>query len=472
MTSPKNRICASLPRSGTVFLILLLLLLGPLGKELNANTWRTFGFGPRAVAMGGAFCAVADDYSAGYYNPAGLLVHPRTKFGFGFQYVKENLKANGTEVEMSRDSNALLLGGSMVIPFHDELKDRVAVGYYFVQPLFYSLDLLIPETTLPQFPLLESMARMQVLHLAVALDLIPGILIGGGLTVSSDLGGALDLQPGVGGFGGIEEIVSSVDQEVHPILSGTAGLIFRPGRFYPTLKPLTIGFAWRQKHFLDLEIPVTVVLSGFLLRLDLTSTFLYTPTQWVGGVAYQASPDLLISCDVSYNEWSDYRVPSLTIATAIDIPLIVLKEGITDPPRFKDTITPRFGFEYCPYRGKLLDGYLRAGYCYEPSPVPEQTGRTNYLDTDRHVFSWGAGVLLNELFGKDLTQHPLSFDIGVAFHWLPERKNVKALDTRTDNPGYPEITASGDIWYFTCGLTYGSKPGGFEERVSLPRSHE
>ena len=446
----------------------LLFLLGPLDKELSANTWRTFGFGPRAVAMGGAFCAIADDYSAGYYNPAGLLVHPRTKFGLGFQYVKQALNTNGTEVEMSRDSNALFLGGSMVIPFHDELKDRVAVGYYFYQPLFYSLDLLIPEATLPQFPVLESMARMQILHLAVALDLIPGILIGGGLTLSSDLGGALDLQPGLGGFGGVEEVLSSVDQEVHPILSGTAGMIIRPGRFYAPLKPLTVGFTWRQKHFLDLEIPVSVVLSGFLLRLDLTSTFLYTPTQWVGGVAYQVSPDLLVSCDVSYNEWSDYRVPSLSIATAIDIPLIVLKEGVTEPPRFKDTVTPRLGVEYCPYRGRLLDGFVRAGYSYEPSPVPEQTGRTNYMDADRHVFSWGGGLLLNRLFGKDLTETPISFDIGVAFHRLEDRKNVKGPNARSDNPGYPEITASGNVWYFTCGFSYGSRPGGFEKSGSPP----
>jgi len=429
----------------------------------HANTWRTFGYGPRAVAMGGAFCSVADDYSAGYYNPAGLLLQPGTKFGFGFQYVKQNLEANGAEVEMSRDSNALFLGGSMILPFHDELENRIAVGYYFYQPLFYSLDLLVPETTLPQFPVLESMSRMQIIHLAMAFDIIPGILIGGGISVSSDLGGVLDLQPGVGGFGGVEEIVSSVDQEVHPILSGTAGLIIRPGTFLPKLKPLTIGFTWRDEHFLDLDIPVSVVLSGFILALDLTSAFLYTPTQWVGGISYQVTPDLLFSCDVSYNEWSGYRVPSLTIATAIDIPLIVLKEGINEPPRFKDTVTPRLGVEFRPYRGGMLDGFLRAGYFFEPSPVPEQTGRTNYLDSDRHVFSWGIGLLFKRILGKDLTRHPVSFDIGVAYHRLQDRRNSKEPLARTDNPGFPEIKASGDIWHFTCGISYGSRPGGNPE---------
>ena len=465
----RREAAASSPRRAALpALLVLLLSMGPgsLAGKASANSWRTFGFGPRATAMAGAFCAVADDYSAGYYNPAGILLHPGTQFGFGFQYVKENLLANGAEVEMSRDTNGLFLGGSMVIPFTDALKDRVAFGYYFFQPLFYSLDLQIPETTLPQYPTLESMARMQILHVVVAFDLAPGFLIGGGLTVSSDLGGALDLQPGIGGFGGVKEIVSAVDQEVHPILSGTAGLIFRPGRFLRSLEPLTLGFTWRQKHSLDLDIPVSVVLSGFLLDLDLTSTFLYTPTQWVGGLSYRLSPDLLLSCDVSYNEWSGFQVPSLSIATKIDIPFIVLKEGVNDPPGFSDTVTPRLGLEVRPYRGDRADGFLRAGYAFEPSPVPEQSGRSNYLDSDRHIFAWGAGVLFKRLLGKDLSRKPLSFDVGVAYHWLPERKHAKASWVRPDNPGYPEIASSGNVWTFTCGFRYGGRPAGGEEESS------
>jgi long-subunit fatty acid transport protein len=448
------------------FLIAALLVLGPGASALHANSWRTFGFGPRAVAMGGAFTAVADDFSAGYYNPAGLLVHPNTQFGLCFQYVKEDLMADGIEVESSRDSNGLTLGGSMTIPFTDQLKDRIAFGYYFYQPLFYSLDLQIPETTAPQFPILESMARMQILHLALAVDLIPGLLLGAGLTISSDLGGALDLKPGVSGFGGVEEVISSVDQEVYPILSGTAGLILRPGRYHASLRPFTLGFTWRDQHSLDLSIPVSVILSGFLLRLDMTSTFLYTPMQWVGGFAWQISPDWLLSLDLSFNRWSKYSVPSLSIATQINIPLIVLKQGVNDPPGFRDTWTPRIGTEFCAFRSRWIDGYLRAGYFFEPTPVPEQTGRTNYLDSDRHVFSWGFGLLFNELFGLDLTQKPVSFDVGIAYHWLPDRGNVKAPWVRTDNPGSPEIVGSGNVWFFTCGFTYGTRPGtrGWGER--------
>ena len=438
---------------GFVFLV-------SLGGAPNAqgNSWRTFGLGPRAVAMGGAFTAVADDFSAGYYNPAGILFKPGTKFGIGYQYVKEGLKADGVEAKSSRDGDGIYLGGSMSIPFTDEWKDRVAVGYYFLQPLFYSIDILIPEATQPQFPLLESMARMQILHLVAAFDFIPGVLIGGGVTISSDLGGALDLEPGVAGFGGVEEVLSSVDQEIHPILSGTAGLLFLPGRFHPSLKPLTLGFTWRDKHFLDLDIPVSVLLSGFMLRLDLTSAFLYTPRQWVLGLGYRLSPNLLVSCDVSYNEWSDYKVPSLSIDTDIDIPLIILKKGVNEAPDFRDTVTPRFGLEYRAHQGRVLETFLRAGYFYEPSPVPEQTGRTNFLDSDRHVLSGGIGFVLKRLGQKEFTGKRISFDIGVAYHRIEKRTNRKGATVPVDNPGYPEISSSGDVWYFAAGFSYSPGP--------------
>jgi len=445
---------------GILLLLCVLLSFSLALPDAAANSWRTYGLGARAVAMGGAYTAIADDFSAGYYNPAGILAHPGAQFGIGYQYVKEDLKANGTEVPTSRDSDGIYLGGAMTIPFTDELKDRIAIGYLFLQPLFYSLDLLIPETTEPQFPVLESMARMQIIHVIVAFDCIPGALIGGGVTISTDLGGALDLQPGVGGFGGVEEVLSSVDQEVHPMVSGTAGVLFRLGRYHKGLAPFTVGFTWRDKHYLDLDIPVSVVLSGFLLRLDLTSVFLYSPRQWVLGLGYQVSRDLLLSCDVSYNEWSDYRVPSLSIATQIDIPFIVLKQGVNEPPGFKDTVTPRFGLEYCPYHGSIMDGVVRAGYFYEPSPVPEQTGATNYMDADRHGFNWGIGLFLKKFLGKDLSRNPISFDVGVSFHLLEERTHTKGPATRPDNPGYPEITTSGNTWYFTCGFTYGSRYAG------------
>jgi len=455
-TPPRFRCCAGILSS-----VALLLLVVP-APALHANTWTTFGFGPRATAMGGAFTAVADDYSAGYYNPAGILAPPKAKFGLGWQYVMSNLKADGEEVRTSRDTNALFLGASMPLPFTDQLKNRIGFGYYFFQPLWYTVDVSIPATSAPQFPLLESTTRMQLMEVALAADVVPGVLLGAGVTVGNKLGAALNLDPGVGGFGGVKEVISTVDQQVNTVLSPTAGLLCRPGRYHASLDPLSVGFTFRDRFYMEMKVPVVVVLSGFLLTLDLASTFVYSPRQYVLGVAWR-KPRYLVSLDVSYNQWSDYRAPSLSIATQIDIPLITLKQGYTPDPGFKDTATVRLGFEALPLSNDHVDLFVRAGYVHEPSPVPEQTGITNYMDSDRDVFSWGLGVLFKRIGPFDLTGKPVSFDVGVACHALSHRLNRKGADARPDNPGTPDITSSGTIWYFAAGFSYGTRPGGRAE---------
>ena len=41
-------------------------------EEGLASPFETYGLGERGMAMGGAVSAIAEDYSATYYNPAGL----------------------------------------------------------------------------------------------------------------------------------------------------------------------------------------------------------------------------------------------------------------------------------------------------------------------------------------------------------------------------------------------------------------
>ncbi|MDI6782114.1 MAG: PorV/PorQ family protein [bacterium] len=60
-------------------IILIILILSSTFRPVQAddagvtgNAFLKIGMGARAAGMGGAFCAIADDASAGYWNPAGL----------------------------------------------------------------------------------------------------------------------------------------------------------------------------------------------------------------------------------------------------------------------------------------------------------------------------------------------------------------------------------------------------------------
>ena len=75
--------------------ILLILVMfcpaasGETGDGGYADAFLRLGLGARAMGMGGAFVAVADDATGGFFNPAGLV--QITKRTFGASYRKMTL---------------------------------------------------------------------------------------------------------------------------------------------------------------------------------------------------------------------------------------------------------------------------------------------------------------------------------------------------------------------------------------------
>ena len=59
------------------FAIVLVLASGLFANGLNLN-----GLGARAASMGGAFVGLADDFTAVFWNPAGLALMKRAHTGF------------------------------------------------------------------------------------------------------------------------------------------------------------------------------------------------------------------------------------------------------------------------------------------------------------------------------------------------------------------------------------------------------
>jgi long-chain fatty acid transport protein len=99
------------------------------------------------------------------------------------------------------------------------------------------------------------------------------------------------------------------------------------------------------------------------------------------------------------------------------------------PAGFSDTVSPRVGVEY-----ELGSGnHVRAGLGWVPSPIPEQTGRTNYVDNDRGLASVGASYRL-DAFGQ-----PLQVDWGLQFQMLLARHTHKAV-----GQGHPNCKDGGE----------------------------
>jgi len=86
-----------------------------------------------------------------------------------------------------------------------------------------------------------------------------------------------------------------------------------------------------------------------------------------------------------------------------------------EPAGFEDTVSPRIGLEYA--SSENTD--LRIGFGYDPSPVPDQDGRTNHVDNDRFRTSLGAR------HGFVVAERTLEVSWFVQFHLLPERETDK-----------------------------------------------
>jgi long-chain fatty acid transport protein len=220
-----------------------------------------------------------------------------------------------------------------------------------------------------------------------------------------------------------------------------AGVLVKPAPW------LRIGAAYRGQLDLGLRLDIVanVDIAGSITGdtlISLRAVDFFAPHKVTLGVAADPRPWLTLSAEVSWLNWSAFTgaVPDLRILVDLDIvPPFV--EGRLPRARFDDIWVPRIGAEARRRLHEKLAGRLRAGYAYTPSPVPDQTGLTNFADADRHTVALGCGL---ELSGwSRILPKPLRLDVAVQVHQLETRVTVKDREVL---PGLGFV-ASGTLVY-------------------------
>jgi long-chain fatty acid transport protein len=170
-------------------------------------------------------------------------------------------------------------------------------------------------------------------------------------------------------------------------------------------------------------------------RYTLTSQTVnaFIPQQVVVGAGYQFSKELRVSVDLTWLNWAAYESPVSRSQTVLEAEVPAGFELPENPkptqvqdPGFRNRLVPRVGVEYFLKVARDLKLPLRAGYFYEHSPVPPQTGVTNFVDANRHVFSVGSGFVLSD--PGEVLPGDLRFDAHFQWSHLPTRVTLK------DNP--------------------------------------
>ena len=438
-----------------------------------------FGASCKSIAMGQAFTAVADDFSAAYYNPAGLTqIKSPMVLTVGYFYAKPQAEAAMewgpdrydndllTRITGQRSSHGAIIGvaSSLDIPRVIEVYPwfkRFAFGLVFWLNLPEILSYHTgPEAYRPHFLRWDEGFALLSMAYSLAFEITPWLSVGAGAMLDqkvftnehnmSAINRSNFLPLPIPGWEPDEVIGTRVSiwSKAEVFIVPMAGILLKPP-VKSLQDKISLGVSWRKGQKVhhgrgDLKV-------GFGLEDDSGRFFWHTylaeshktavvgfqPTQVTMALAARPIKGLLVSGDVTWKDWSKY----------VDY----LDER--PDPSFEDTYVLRVGMEYAfdpRFRNqwlKWIQGIaVRAGYFFEPTPVSsrDDVRHRNIFDTDMDVVS--TGLQLNFSTWEGWLRHSLEGYYQI--HLLRPRHLLKE-----DDLWFGPARLRGSVWSFGVSLT-------------------
>jgi long-chain fatty acid transport protein len=442
-----------------------------VASTASANPLDPFGFGSRETAMGSAVSADVSDFSACYYNPAGLAKAHGFELSIGYfradHFLYMNGKDNGVDPVKGMIGGAVVPGKVLDFPF------AIGVGFHVPDDRLTRVRALAQDQ--PRWELYDNRNQRLWFGVDAAISPLPWLQLGGGVTFMAATVATLDISGDVDIFGPTGPYQSSLRHQVDADLKMVAYPDF--GARIELSKAMAVALVYRGQFKLDLNVGANVdagvALQGASsgnpvqdltrLRIALATETVdsFLPQQVVAGWSWKLSDDLKANLDVTWVNWSAYIPPVTQIKTTLDVPPpkggwpAGIKPPTTPAPitilpmQIQDRIVPHVGAEWRVIARPSWQGFLRGGYEYDQSPIGQQSGQTNYVDRDRHAFSAGIGVRL--LHPATVLPGDVRFDLHGQLSVLPTDTTVK--QDPSDLVG--SYTAGGHIWNVGATATVG-----------------
>jgi long-subunit fatty acid transport protein len=438
------------------------------------------GFSARALGMGNSYTALSDDYSAVFFNPAGLGLLKRMEFAGGLNFSKFNNNTSffNTQTDYS-NSSTKLDQLSFAFPFPTMRGSLVfAIGYSRNKDFNNSLsfaglnsgntsmiqDLTSAHSTVPfdlwlNYPVSETQdatlingnlfqsgttlasGNLGKWSFAGAIEVLKNVYIGGTFNVvtgsfkrtrdysEEDLNGVYrntELVPNEPKTQGLD--IFSLTQNLDWDISGydaKHGLLFKPNQI--TRVGVTVNFptSFKIKETFT-EDASSRFFSGSSFSIDpIESTIEYnitSPYILTAGASVNLR-SLILSGEVSYIDYSQMEFDSEG-----DLTLQEVNNNNKDIVELlRGTANFNVGAEY---RIPTTDLRIRGGFMLKPSPFKGDPG-----DFDKKYITFGLGYLMDE---------SLSLDLGYAYGWW---KDI------SENYGYNESRTNQDIKYHNVLMT-------------------
>ncbi len=389
-------------RIGKVLAVLVVLLF--TATSAVAGGFRLPEAGAKAMGMGFAFTAQANDPSAIYFNPAGIIQLEGTNVKVGVTYVKQN---GGTFTGITP-----LTGGASVSETQKDLdffipntfitrkaSPNFAYGVGIFSPFglgqeYENRDTSIFRSQVTKIDLLTLVVNPtvawkvnDVLSIAAGVDFMYG---------KAELGRT---PVGINSATGFPSNIFNLDLEG----DGTAWG-YNVGALHTPTKNLKVGVAYRSKFDLEIEDgdvdlanvfpgnidtplgplppqgPAPIGFGGPSFRTTGTTT-VHIPATLDLGVAYILDR-LTLEVDASWTFWHSWK--------SLDIDLKDNRAFLPDsvsPKNWDDVVAIYVGGEY-----RVTDPLaLRLGFRWDPTPVPAETMGPELPDSDKLYYCAGAG---------------------------------------------------------------------------------
>jgi len=368
----------------------LLLIFGLSVQSLPGAGFLIYEHGAAAMAMAGAFVAVANNPSAVFHNPAGLAFLPGTQISLGTTLIipKGTLELpTWPDPRFKTVDQASQLFYPSTFYFSQKIGEKVALGFGFFSP--YGLGTEWPKEYPLRYIAVKDDLKTFFFNPALAVKLNENLSLGLGLayvhsTLSFDLVQLANLS-----F--INPLFGSYDVPVKLEASGN-GYGFNAGVLYKGEK-FSVGANWRSGFKIDYDGDLTLdwsnapsIIQPLLPKSGTAETSFSYPHILGFGVSLRPSPQFLLSADLHYILWSCYD----EFTVKVDVPNFEDKHV---EENWQDAITLRAGMEFQPAE-KLA---LRAGILYDQTPQPVETMDPILPDANRLALTGGFGLKTGHL---------------------------------------------------------------------------
>lgn len=464
-------------KSRCVFLWLVLFVLASASSALAGGGFALPGVGSKALNMGGAFRGMADDWSAAYWNPAGLAYLPNSEFSM-------NLYSMSFRPEYTPSISVGESGYSYSVGYPEETyypDDRSfflpsfsgfykfpqlegftgGVAFYVPYKMEAQWDLYEPPSGFDndiEYPEFDHQTDILVwdLHPTVAKTFMDDKLaLGLGINIQR---ADFELRRTV-----LAPTIYPRPYDFFPVDADMKtdgwGIGLNAGVLYKASQKLQFGFCYQSPISLDLtgsidlkmyfpviDVPWSYFLGGaYPYSDDDFETTLSLPGEIGAGVMYKPSEKLILTCDISSVNWSSLEcldTKDIMLTPDEETPgVMLLHVRETDIPFNWDNIA-RFslGAEYIWKEGL----FVRGGYFFEQSPIPDNTFTLLIPDVgDKHSFSVGLSYQID------------SFEFGYDYQLVAHKKReVTDLEDVNNDQRFDNMPGEYKMLFHCSGLSF------------------